>query len=128
MARYTRNGALDTGFGSRGTVLTNMSSVGEFDERLISLAVQRDGKIVAAGFVLTGPDSQDSALARYNTDGTLDHSFGDGGKVVTNVASEPAHDFINQVLIDDPSGNPVELFEPTRGEARLAGREQQQPR
>jgi catechol 2,3-dioxygenase-like lactoylglutathione lyase family enzyme len=34
----------------------------------------------------------------------------------------------NQVLIDDPSGNPVELFEPTRGEARLAGREQQQPR
>jgi catechol 2,3-dioxygenase-like lactoylglutathione lyase family enzyme len=26
----------------------------------------------------------------------------------------------NQVVIDDPSGNPVELFEPTRTEARLA--------
>jgi catechol 2,3-dioxygenase-like lactoylglutathione lyase family enzyme len=28
----------------------------------------------------------------------------------------------NQVVIDDPSGNPVELFEPTRSEARLNGR------
>jgi catechol 2,3-dioxygenase-like lactoylglutathione lyase family enzyme len=43
------------------------------------------------------------------------------GNVITGVGG-------NQVLIDDPSGNPVELFEPTRGEARLAGREQQQPR
>jgi catechol 2,3-dioxygenase-like lactoylglutathione lyase family enzyme len=29
----------------------------------------------------------------------------------------------NQVVIDDPSGNPVELFEPTRAEARLTGRD-----
>jgi catechol 2,3-dioxygenase-like lactoylglutathione lyase family enzyme len=27
-----------------------------------------------------------------------------------------------QILVDDPSGNPVELFEPTRTEARLGGR------
>lgn len=27
-----------------------------------------------------------------------------------------------QVVIDDPSGNPIELFEPTRAEARLADR------
>jgi len=27
-----------------------------------------------------------------------------------------------QIIVDDPSGNPVELFEPTRAEARLAGR------
>jgi catechol 2,3-dioxygenase-like lactoylglutathione lyase family enzyme len=27
-----------------------------------------------------------------------------------------------QVLVDDPSGNPVELFEPTRAEARMSGR------
>ena len=100
ITRYTRDGTLDDSFGNGGTVLTNMSSVGGFDERLISIAVQRDGKIVAAGFVLTGPDSQDSALARYNVDGSLDTAFGTGGKVVTNVASEPSHDFINKVLID----------------------------
>lgn len=27
----------------------------------------------------------------------------------------------NQILVDDPSGNPVELFQPTRDEARLGG-------
>ncbi|HEY5193941.1 MAG TPA: VOC family protein [Solirubrobacteraceae bacterium] len=26
----------------------------------------------------------------------------------------------NQILLDDPSGNPIELFEPTRAEASLA--------
>ena len=28
----------------------------------------------------------------------------------------------NQIIVDDPSGNPVELFQPTRPEAKLAGR------
>jgi catechol 2,3-dioxygenase-like lactoylglutathione lyase family enzyme len=28
----------------------------------------------------------------------------------------------NQILVEDPAGNPVELFEPTRDEARLSGR------
>ncbi|MGH9303647.1 MAG: VOC family protein [Acidimicrobiales bacterium] len=28
----------------------------------------------------------------------------------------------NQVLVEDPSGNPVELFQPVLGEARLEGR------
>ena len=100
ITRYTRDGAPDPVFGSAGTALTNMSSVGGFDERLVSLAVQDDGRIVAAGWILTTPDTQNSALARYNPDGTLDTSFGDQGIVVTNVASEPDHDFINQVLID----------------------------
>ena len=100
ITRYLRSGKLDKTFGSHGTVLMSMSKVGEFDERLVSLAVQRDGKIVAGGFLMTGPDSQDSALARFNSDGTLDDSFGDGGKVVTDVATEPAHDFINQVVLD----------------------------
>jgi hypothetical protein len=27
---------------------------------------------------------------------------------------------VRQILVDDPSGNPVELFEPVRPEARLA--------
>jgi catechol 2,3-dioxygenase-like lactoylglutathione lyase family enzyme len=34
--------------------------------------------------------------------------------IVTGVAGD-------QVLVEDPSGNPVELFEPTRSEARLDG-------
>lgn len=100
ITRYTKNGDLDTRFGSGGTVLTNMSNVGEFDERIVALALQKDGKIVAAGWVENPAGVQNSALARYNSNGTLDTSFGNGGKVITDVAAEPDLDFINQVAID----------------------------
>ena len=91
---------IDATFGVGGTVLTNMSNVGGLDERMVSLAVQHDGKIVAAGSIQTSPDLDEdsSALARFNPDGTLDTSFGDGGTVVFDVA--PGHDFVTQVLID----------------------------
>ena len=105
ITRYTRNGDLDTRFGSGGTVLTSMSTVGEFDERLAALAIQKDGKIVAAGWVENPAGVQNSALARYNSDGTLDTTFGNGGKVITDVASEPNLDFINQVAVDSRDGS-----------------------
>jgi len=101
ITRYTRNGEVDTSFGSDGTVLTSMAGEGGFDERLISIAVQQDRKIVGAGSIQIGPDSAEdaSALARYHPDGTLDTSFGNGGIVVVDIA--PGHDFVTQVLIDD---------------------------
>ena len=80
LARFLSNGTLDSTFGSGGQVLTDF---GETDA-CFNLALQPDGKIVTAGTV--GPGSRDVALARYNADGTLDSSFGTGGKVTTNVA------------------------------------------
>jgi len=47
--------------------------------------VQADGKLVAAGFTATDSGG-DFALARYRRDGTLDPSFGTGGKVTTDFA------------------------------------------
>ena len=46
------------------------------------MVVQADGKIVTAGAVFGSPNH--FALARYNSDGSLDTSFGTGGKVVTD--------------------------------------------
>ena len=48
--------------------------------------MQADGKLVAAGFVAPTGGSSDFALARCNPDGTLDTSFGTGGKVTTDFA------------------------------------------
>jgi hypothetical protein len=48
------------------------------------LALQGDGKILAAGYATSG--TPDFALARYNRDGTLDRSFGTGVKVTTDFA------------------------------------------
>jgi uncharacterized delta-60 repeat protein len=80
--RYNSDGSLDTTFGSGGLVTTDFSGR---DDEAYALAIQFDGKIVAAGRTTTTSGSvlSDFALARYNSDGSLDASFGTGGKVTT---------------------------------------------
>jgi uncharacterized delta-60 repeat protein len=84
LARYTTRGRLDASFGRGGKVLTDLSS-GSFDE--VAVAIQADGKIVAAGASDRGGSSRDFALARYTANGRLDPSFGNGGKVLTDFGS-----------------------------------------
>jgi uncharacterized delta-60 repeat protein len=76
VARYSSGGILDSSFGDGGKVTTDFS---DNSDRAYAVAIQTDGKIIVAGS--TGSDF---ALARYNSNGTLDSSFGDGGKVTTN--------------------------------------------
>src|SRR5262249_32654639 len=51
-----------------------------------AVAIQADAKIVAAGYSVGG-DPGDFALVRYDPDGTLDGTFGTGGKVTTSIGS-----------------------------------------
>ena len=85
LVRYNANGTLDTSFGSGGKVTTSFS--GTSGEAGQSVAVQSDGKIVVAGYSDNGTVNYDFALVRYNADGTLDTTFGTGGKVVTPIGS-----------------------------------------
>jgi uncharacterized delta-60 repeat protein len=80
LARFNAEGSLDVSFGVGGKIATDFS--GNFDAAR-SIAIQPDGRIVAAGFAGRTLAVLDFALARYNTDGSLDLSFGVGGKVVT---------------------------------------------
>ena len=89
LARYNPNGSLDTGFGSGGEVTTAFGSLGD---QPYGLTLQADGKLVAAGFHRTAGSGNDFALARYNTDGSLDASF-NGGKVTTSFG--PGNDNAN---------------------------------
>src|SRR5438874_185420 len=82
--RYTANGSLDTAFGTGGKVTT---SFGSQEDDAYALVVQPDGKLVAAGVVFNGV-RWDFALARYNTDGSLDTTFGTGGKIATAVGTD----------------------------------------
>jgi uncharacterized delta-60 repeat protein len=79
VARYNGNGSLDTTFGTGGTVTTDF---GDFDSAAAAL-IQPDGKIVAVG----DTNLNVAAVVRYNSDGTLDSTFGSGGKVTSNVES-----------------------------------------
>ena len=85
VVRYNANGTLDTSFGDGGIVTTNFPE-GSY---AFDVALQPDGKIIAAGtvfvdFVIGDSSNTDFALARYNTDGTPDATFGNGGQVSTD--------------------------------------------
>ena len=92
LARYNSNGTLDTTFGTGGKVGTAFDSGGFSYAQAFSVAVQPDGRIVAAGYTEIGAclfnglelPCFDFALARYNSNGTLDASFGTGGRVTTD--------------------------------------------
>jgi uncharacterized delta-60 repeat protein len=91
VVRYNADGSLDTSFGGKagnGTVTTDINQKSSDLGR--HLVLQNDGKIVVAG--TTTPSginlgvSADLALVRYNADGSLDTSFGSGGKVIQHFA------------------------------------------
>jgi uncharacterized delta-60 repeat protein len=81
LVRYTASGTPDSSFGSDGVVMT---PIGSGDDVAYAVVVQKDGKIVAAGSSWSG-SSNDFALVRYNSDGSLDTTFGVGGIVTTPV-------------------------------------------
>ena len=83
LARFNADGSLDQGFGNNGSVET---AFGDQTAAGRAIVVQADGKIIVVGVSGAGPYSElnDFALARYNSDGSLDQTFGSGGKVKTH--------------------------------------------
>lgn len=94
LARYTSTGALDASFNSTGKVVTAITA--SSDDYLSSLALQPDGKIIAAGYCFVTP-GYDFCLARYNANGTLDTTFNGTGKLIVPVGG--GNDVGNSVVV-----------------------------
>ena len=92
LARYNPDGTLDQSFGGDGVVMTNFGSGDDF---AYGVVLQPDGKIIAAGGA--GGAGGRFALARYNTDGTLDDSFSGDGKTTTDFTAR--YDYIDAIAI-----------------------------
>jgi uncharacterized delta-60 repeat protein len=101
LARYGPNGRLDPSFGSRGKVAT---AIGK-NAGANAVAVDAEGRILAAGSSATGAKLE-VALVRYNPNGSLDRSFGVGGRVLTSVSAAPASDIAFAMLLE-PDGKIV---------------------
>jgi uncharacterized delta-60 repeat protein len=88
VARFTRSGRTDRTFGTRGSTVTPLGFAGSATD----VAIQPDGRIVAAGSVHVPRDGTQLGLARYLANGRIDTSFGTNGTVLTNFAvdDEPA--------------------------------------
>jgi uncharacterized delta-60 repeat protein len=82
LARYNTNGSLDATFGGDGKVTTPFAA-GAYAN---AVAIQTDGKIVAAGEAMSASGEFLFALARYRSNGTLDPTFSADGKVTTAFA------------------------------------------
>lgn len=94
LARYDAAGTLDTTFGSRGTVTTDVGGGADFAE---NLTVDVQGRIILVGRA-TSPTILDMALVRYTPDGTPDTSFDSDG--ILTVDFHGRGDFGQDVAID----------------------------
>src|SRR5258705_1942270 len=83
--RLLAAGDLDTTFGVGGKVTLDLG-IGK-DEQIYASTVQSDGKIVVAGLVNNpGGSGRDFLITRFNSNGTLDSSFGTSGRVIVDVS------------------------------------------
>ncbi len=82
VARYTADGVLDPTFGGDGMVSTSFEAKG--GDVAVAVAVLPDGKILAAGIARTNCSCGRYAVARYETNGRLDRTFGTDGKATVH--------------------------------------------
>lgn len=84
VARFTPEGGVDQTFGDGGLTISDLSP---YSEGLAALALQPDGRIVAAGDVARAREAlADFAVVRYDPDGHLETSFGSGGVATADFA------------------------------------------
>jgi len=79
--RFNSDGTPDISFGSYGVVVYDSGS----DEESYGIALQQNGEIVVVGYKFSyGLPCHDALIVRYNSDGTLDRTFGEGGITIYN--------------------------------------------
>lgn len=96
--RYTTNGLPDSSFDMDGKVMT---AIGSKDDLAAAVKIQPDGKIVVAGSSIIGA-GLDISMVRYLPNGSLDGSFGNLGRVVTDVGAGSLD--LGQSLAIQPNG------------------------
>jgi len=93
VVRYLSTGILDETFGNGGIVMTQIGNEDAFGQ---AVTIQEDGKILVAG-KSNSSGNYHFTLIRYNTDGSLDNSFGNGGIRVTIIGIDSE---ANSIAID----------------------------
>jgi uncharacterized delta-60 repeat protein len=111
--RLNPDGSLDTTFapyGIPGLVMTDVA--GNLDQ-ILWLTIQPDGKILGVGHSVLPTTGFDFALFRYDSDGNLDTTFGDGGHVTMNWFGGP--DGLHTVVLQDDGKATVagDVFNPS---------------
>ena len=96
--RYNSDGTLDTTFSGDGVVTTPIGSAGKSDWAY-AVQAQPDGKVLVAGQSYAATGDADFTLVRYESNGSLDTSFGGDGIVLANIGNPASEDHAYDVLL-----------------------------
>jgi uncharacterized delta-60 repeat protein len=111
IARYNPDGSIDPSFGHGGKVTTSLGRLSSGS----ALVRQPDCKLVIAGTSSSNDSNGKIALVRYRSDGSLDQSFGRGGKVTTRIGEGVTLTAITSFLVRQPDGKLVAFSSGYRG-------------
>ena len=98
MILFAKAGSLDGSFGETGIVKEDI--FGQTDDELRDIVIQNDGKIIAVG-VIQDNAAYKGAIVRFNTDGSIDKSFGNDGKVIKSINGNQITSFGSVKLLSD---------------------------
>lgn len=100
--RYNADGTIDTDFGNNGTVITDFNGKGDFST---AIDLQSDGKIIVAGYSYVNNNLNTRiSILRYNSDGVLDTTFANNGKLMVSSFATNSSDYLFTLkVIDDDS-------------------------
>lgn len=94
LARYQRNGQPDLTFGQQGRLTTQFNE-GDSEARVVRIDSATEERVLVAGSA-----GGRFALVRYLNDGTLDTTFGDGGRVSTEIDAADKGSAILDLCVD----------------------------
>jgi uncharacterized delta-60 repeat protein len=98
---YNSDGSLDNTFGNNGIVVHHNAAGGNDSDGGNSIYVGSDGKIYVTGYSVNSSGNNDMVIWRYNSDGSLDNTFGNNGIVVYhNAAGGNSDDGGNSIYVD----------------------------
>ncbi|HEX4608993.1 MAG TPA: FG-GAP-like repeat-containing protein [Urbifossiella sp.] len=100
--RYNTNGTLDNTFGTNG--LEKIDFAGN-EDAAFDVAIQSDGKIVVVGSTSATTTGDDFAIARLNTNGTLDNTFGTNGEVTIDFGGGGSKDDVAHAVAIATNGD-----------------------
>lgn len=108
VARFTSAGRIDKSFGG-GPVITSFGQ----PSAITQLVLQSNGQIIASGKTTPSlasfvPDELDVAVARYNTNGTLDTTFNGTGKAIVDLSSGVVADALRAAMFSDMMIEPLD--------------------
>jgi len=98
--RFMADGTLDLSFGTQGQVITDMDGTGVRADLIRDVAIQPDGAILLCGLTVASDGAYDVGMVRYLYDGSLDPSFGNGGRVITDFENSSQDPRALMVLAD----------------------------